>query len=76
MKLEIYSKEKNDPVTLNLTPAANGDIILEAVDFKGQRCPEGHLLTIKRDGSFHLPGCVNPSLGFQLDGNGCIRVVR
>lgn len=77
MKLEVYNQPKETEKVTRLRLVQhnpNGDIVLKAVNEKGELIECGNLLSINPSGTITLQWSVNPELGFKLDGNGSIEI--
>lgn len=73
-KLEKNRKSKKYYLRLDGedTAIGKGNITLLVVDENENTVDFPHLLTITEDGTLELENSVNPDIGLELDGNGCI----
>lgn len=70
---EKKSEEKKD-IFLRLVNIMGGDVLLEAVDERGNALPLGNLLMFYEGGKVRRVTGVNSELGFSLDSEGRIQV--
>ena len=77
-KLKVYQpsdKEEEKTVYLKLEPGLGDTVNLITVDKNGTLIYCGRLLEL-RNGRVHLCTGVDPSLGFDLDDEGCIKLIK
>jgi hypothetical protein len=77
MKFKIAGKteEREQVVNLDFVDIGSGEVMIVAVKANGDRISGGDLFTFKREGKVFRHACVNPHLGFHLNGAGEIVIV-
>lgn len=71
-----HKKQETHTVGVQLQSDGKGGANLVAVDDKDQILPSGYLLKIQKEGRIKKHRSVNPTLGFNLDKNGCIEITE